>query len=69
MTMTNRTYFSLYCTKEDLPVVVRYSQREMSARCDYHSPIWVKEEIFEKWLDEPFDQRKWDSAKNPRSES
>ncbi|MBR6107563.1 MAG: hypothetical protein IKQ39_06105 [Oscillospiraceae bacterium] len=60
--MTNRMYFTLSCTREDLCAVHRYAMYDLASRFS-NVPLWERDEILEKWLDEPFDQQKWANAK------
>ena len=60
--MTNRMYFTLSCNREDLCAVHRYAMWDLTSRFG-NAPFWEREEILEKWLDEPFDQLKWAAAK------
>ena len=60
--MTNRSFFVLSCTREDLCVIWRYLMWDLASRFPGRS-LPEKEEMLEKWLDMPFDPQQWDSAK------
>lgn len=60
--MTNRSFFVLSCTKEDLCAIWRYLMWDLGTRFSGRS-VPEKEEILEKWLDQPFDSQQWESAR------
>lgn len=70
MTITNREFFTTACTREQLAQINRYAQRILSKRWKNEDPIWVKEKIYNEFLEEPVDIRKFEAAKlNSRGEA
>lgn len=63
--MTNREYFSTYCVRQDLCAIYRYAMMDLATRFE-DKPIWERAEMFEKWLNQPVDIRKWNDADDPR---
>ena len=59
--MTNREFFSACCVRSDLCAVNRYAMMDLADRFE-NMPMWEKEEVFEKWMNQPFDPAKWDLA-------
>lgn len=59
---SRREYFTLYCYVTDLATINRMFWRYAIPKISYEDPIWVKEDLYEKWLDEPFDYAEWDAA-------
>lgn len=66
-TITNREFFLISCDRGQFFQINRYAQRELSKRFKQEDPIWEKEKIYEQWLDEPVDIRKFEAAKLNRN--
>ena len=66
-TITNREFFLISCDRDQFFQINRYAQRELSKRFKQEDPIWEKEKIYEQWLDEPIDIRKFEAAKLNRN--
>lgn len=61
--VSNREFFALSCDRGHFFQINRYAQRELSKRFKQEDPIWEKEKIYEQWLDEPVDIRKFEAAR------
>ncbi len=61
--MTNREFFLTYCVKQDLCAIYRYAMWELKLKFE-NKPIWEKNEIYEKWLNQPLDVQKWNEARS-----
>lgn len=67
--ITNREFFNM-CNREQLAQINRYAQRILSKRWKNEDPILEKEKVYNEFLDEPIDIRKFEAAKlNSRGEA
>ena len=67
--ITNREFFNM-CNREQLAQINRYAHRILSKRWKNEGPIWEKEKVYNEFLDEPIDIRKFEAAKlNSRGEA
>lgn len=66
--LTRREYFLAFCTMSDLAVINRMFWKYALGKCSPEDPIWIKEEVYERWLTEQFNPAEWDEAKEIKSE-
>ena len=59
---TNRQFINKLLDPEDVPKILRVWDRYIAMRCDKYAPLWVKEGLYEEWLDSPFDRKAWYDA-------
>lgn len=59
---TNRQFINTLLEPEDVTKILRVWDRYLAMKCDRYAPMWVKEGIYEEWLDSPFDRKAWYDA-------
>lgn len=65
--MSNREYFLTYCVRQDLSAIYRYVMAELGSQFD-EKPVWERDEILERWLEQPLNMSKWNEAKSRSSQ-
>ena len=63
--MSNRDFFVTYCVREDQCAYYRYAMADLASQME-DKPVWERREILDKWLNQPFDMRKWNAANDPQ---
>lgn len=66
--LTNKVFINTMLEPEDVTKIMRVFNWWLEKRCDRYAPIWVKEALYEEWLNEEFDNKSWASAGIQRSE-
>lgn len=61
-TLTNRVFMQTMLEPDDISKAIRVWERYLSNHCDRYAPIWVKEALYEEWLELPFDNKAWTDA-------
>lgn len=65
--LTNKIFINTMLEPEDVTKIMRVFTWWLDKKCDRYAPIWVKEQLWEEWLESPFDQKAWISAGIPRA--
>lgn len=63
--LTNRTFINCMLDPAEVTKIMRVWKWYCDKKLDPGAPIWVKEDLYEVWLDEPFDNRAWAMACTP----
>ena len=63
--LTNRMFINVMLDPADVTKILRVWKWYCDKKLEPGSPIWVKEDLYEVWLDEPFDNRAWAMACTP----
>jgi hypothetical protein len=66
--LTNKVFINTMLEPEDVTKIMRVFNWWLEKRCDRYAPIWIKEALYEEWLNEEFDNKSWASAGIQRSE-
>lgn len=62
---TNRQYINAILDPDDVTKILRVWDWYCAKKLDPKAPIWEKEDLYERWLDEPFDVKAWEQASIP----
>lgn len=63
--LTNREYFVSFCVfyGNDLCRIWRMWLKHLDRTVGRDAPMWEKEQEYERWMDQKFDQNEWDAAR------
>jgi hypothetical protein len=64
---TNREFIVTLLEADDITKALRVWERYLNNHSNRYAPIWVKEMLYEEWLELPFDQKAWDDAGTKRA--
>lgn len=62
ITLTNRMFINTMLEPEDVPKIIRVWDRYLEKRAKHEVPIWIKEQLYEEWLELPFNVGAWNDA-------
>lgn len=65
---TRREHFLEFCFKDDLAIISRMFWNYAEHVCGHDAPMWVKDELYEKWLNGPFNYDEWNAASKVSSD-
>lgn len=63
--MTNGEFFAAFCFWEmsDMRIIQRMVDAMLKRKGVADKPLWVRQDTFDSWLKEPFDEAGWSRAK------